>query len=119
MKYFPIAAAVAAATATTVTTLVFAASLSLNIGHPDYYGRIDVDGYPKPQVIESQAVSVEHVSVDRAPVYLRVPKTYTTSWKDHCSEYNACNERVYFVQDSWYNGEYVPQYQKRHHVKDD
>ncbi|CAK0779342.1 exported hypothetical protein [Gammaproteobacteria bacterium] len=119
MKRFLIATTVAAATITTATSLVFAASLSLNIGHPDYYGRIETEGYSKPQLIESQAVTVERVSEERAPVYLRVPKTYTTSWKDHCGEYNACNERVYFVQDSWYNGEYVPQYQKRHHRKDD
>ncbi len=29
-------------------------------------------------------------------------------------KYDACGQPVYFVQESWYNNEYVPQYNKRH-----
>ena len=56
---------------------------------------------------------VERMTMDRPPIYMRVPPGHAKNWKRHCREYNACGERVLFVQDNWYNREYVPRYQKR------
>ncbi|MES2182625.1 MAG: hypothetical protein V4493_11065 [Pseudomonadota bacterium] len=52
--------------------------------------------------------------MERPPIYLRVPPGHAKHWDKHCREYNACNERVYFVQDDWYNREYAPRYQEQH-----
>jgi hypothetical protein len=68
---------------------------------------------------------VERVMVDRPPIYLRVPPGHARNWRKHCHQYNACGERVYFVQNNWYQREYVPRYQERHgnrhyeHQRDD
>ena len=86
--------------------------VSINIGQPDYYGRIDMGGYPQPRILYAQPVIIERVQVRRPPIYLRVPPGYAKNWKKHCHEYNACGERVYFVKDSWYSREYVPRYQE-------
>lgn len=86
--------------------------VSINIGQPDYYGQIEMGGYPQPRILYAQPVIVEHVQVRRPPIYLRVPPGHARNWKKHCHEYNACGERVYFVKDSWYSREYVPRYQE-------
>lgn len=113
MKYFLIAAAIAAAT---ITTPAYAADVgvSVSIGQPGFYGRLDIGDYPQPQVIYRQPRVVERIAEDRPPIYLRVPPGHARNWRKHCHEYNACGERVYFVQDSWYNREYVPRYQEKH-----
>jgi hypothetical protein len=118
MKRFLIAAAVAAIT---TATPVFAADVgvSVTIGQPGFYGRLDIGGYPPPQVIYSQPVVIERVPRDRPPVYLRVPPGYAKHWSKHCREYNACGERVYFVQDNWYQHKYVPYYQEQHRDRHD
>lgn len=87
--------------------------VSVSIGQPGFYGRIDIGDYPPPMVIYPQPVIIERVPMGRAPIYLRVPPGHAKHWSRHCREYNACGERVYFVQDSWYQREYVPQYQER------
>lgn len=113
MKRFLMVAAVAA---TTLTTQTFAADVgvSVSIGQPGFYGQLDIGDYPQPQVIYRQPMVIERVSVSRPPVYLRVPPGHAKHWSKHCREYNACGERVYFVQDNWYNREYVPRYQAQH-----
>ncbi len=50
--------------------------------------------------------------MDRQPIYMRVPPGHAKRWKKHCRDYNACGERVYFVQHNWYNREYVPRYRE-------
>ena len=112
MKRFLTAVAVVAAA---VTSPVFAADVgvSVNIGHPGFYGQLDIGGFPRPQVIYSQPRVIERVNVSRPPVYLRVPPGHSRNWKKHCRHYNACGERVYFVRDNWYNREYVPRHQER------
>lgn len=52
MTLFLIAAAVAAVTVT-VTTPALAADvgISVSIGQPGFYGRLDIGDYPQPQVI--------------------------------------------------------------------
>src|SRR5512141_1395838 len=118
MRRFLIAAAVAA---TTVTTPAFAADVgvSVSIGEPGFYGRLDIGGYPQPQVIYRQPIAVERIPMNRPPIYLHVPPGHAKNWRKHCHEYNACGERVYFVQDSWYNREYVPRYQQQHRDRQD
>lgn len=113
MKRFLIAAALAA---TTFTSPAFAADVgvSISIGEPGFYGRLDIGGYPPPQLIYPQPIIVERVPFNRPPIYLRVPPGHAKHWRKHCHEYNACGERVYFVQDNWYDREYIPRYQERH-----
>jgi len=48
-----------------------------------------------------------------------VPPGHARNWRKHCREYNACGERVYFVQNNWYDREYVPRYQKQHRDRRD
>ena len=113
MKHFMFAAAVAA---TLVATPVLAANVgvSVSIGQPGFYGQIDIGNFPPPQVIYRQPVIIQRDNMDRSPVYLRVPPGHRKHWSRHCREYNACGERVYFVQDNWYEQQYVPRYQEQH-----
>ena len=125
MKKFLIAAAVASAAFITpaLITPALAADVgvSVSIGQPGFYGRIDIGDYPYPQprVIYSQPRVIERVYVEREPVYMRVPPGHAKNWRKYCHRYNACGERVYFVQDSWYNGEYAPRYREQHHGHQD
>jgi hypothetical protein len=118
MKHFLLAAAVAA---TTLATPAIAADVgvSISIGQPGFYGRLDIGDFPSPQVIYAQPMMIERVPMDRPPVYLRVPPGHAKHWGKHCREYNACGERVYFVQDNWYNREYVPRYQEQYRDRRD
>jgi hypothetical protein len=90
--------------------------VSVSVGQPGFYGRIDIGDYPAPQVIYRQPVIVERPVryVETAPIYLRVPPGHAKHWSKHCHAYHACNQRVYFVQDRWYNNEYVPRYREHH-----
>lgn len=118
MKRFLIAAALAGAA---VTTPAFAADVgvSVSIGQPGFYGRLDIGGYPPPPVIYRQPMVIERVPVERPPVYLRVPPGHAKNWSKHCREYNACGERVFFVHDDWYHREYAPRYQEKHRDRRD
>ena len=113
MKRLLIVAALAAAT---FTTPVFAADVgvSISIGQPGFYGQIDIGDFPQPQLIYPAPIIIERVLVERPPLYLHVPPGHAKKWRKHCRKYNACGERVFFVQDDWYNREYVPRYQERH-----
>jgi hypothetical protein len=113
MKRFMVAAAVAAATLTT-PALAADVGVSISIGQPGFYGRLDIGDFPQPEVIYSQPRIVERVPANRPPIYLRVPPGHRKHWSKHCHEYNACGERVFFVQDRWYSREYVPRYQEQH-----
>lgn len=113
MKRLLTAAAIAAATIT-IPALAADVGVSISIGDPGFYGRLDIGGFPQPQVIYRQPIAVERVPMDRPPVYLRVPPGHAKNWRKHCHEYNACGERVYFVRDNWYNREYAPRYQEQH-----
>ncbi len=110
MKRLLIAAAVTAAT----LSLPAAAQISVSIGQPGFYGRLDIGGFPPPPLLYPQPVIIQPVPIERPPLYLHVPPGHARDWRRHCREYNACGERVYFVQDNWYQREYVPRYQERH-----
>lgn len=88
--------------------------ISVSIGQPGFYGQIDIGGYPAPRLIYREPRTLYRSALHRAPVYLHVPPGHAKNWRKHCRQYNACGERVYFVQNNWYSGEYVPHYQKRH-----
>ena len=93
--------------------------VSVSVGQPGFYGRLDIGDFPQPQVIYRRPMLVQEVPDDRPPVYLRVPPGHAKHWRKHCHEYDACGERVYFVRDDWYQREYVPHYQERHRDRDD
>lgn len=105
---------VAALTAVVAPALAADVAVSISVGQPGFYGQIDVGDYPPPRVLYRRPIVVEQVEVIRPPVYMRVPPGHARNWRKHCREYNACGERVYFVQSGWYNREYVPRYQERH-----
>ena len=90
--------------------------VSVTIGQPGFYGRIDIGDfpYPPPRVIYREPRIVEHVHVERAPIYMRVPPGHAKNWKKYCHKYDACGYPVYFVQDGWYQHEYAPTYREYH-----
>jgi hypothetical protein len=90
-------------------------AVSVSVGEPGFYGRIDIGSLPHPELIFPQPVIIKPVvGVVHAPVYLRVPPGHAKDWSKHCSHYHACGERVFFVQDHWYNEVFVPQYKAKH-----
>jgi len=91
------------------------AAVSISIGEPGFFGRIDLGGgAPPPEVIYQQPVLVAPPAygAQRAPIYLRVPPGYERDWRRRCVEYNACGQPVYFVQDRWYNDVYARHYRE-------
>lgn len=88
--------------------------VSVTIGQPGFYGRLDIGGFPAPALLYPQPVMIHRVPVGRPPLYLRVPPGHAKHWGKYCHRYGACGERVYFVRDEWYEREYVPRYQERH-----
>jgi hypothetical protein len=96
-------------------------AVSINIGEPGFFGRIELGDFPQPQVIYTQPVLIQRAPefVSAPPIYLHVPPGHEKHWSKHCAQYNACNRPVYFVRDDWYNREYVPRYQQRGHKHDE
>ena len=90
--------------------------VSVNIGQPGFYGRIDIGNVPQPQLIYSAPVIIQQVPVGvvRQPIYLRVPPGHEKKWNKHCRKYNACGQPVYFVQQDWYTNVYAPDYRNKH-----
>ena len=95
--------------ATTGNALAANVGVSVEVGQPGYYGRIDIGNFPQPQLIYAQPVVIEPVLVGVAPqsLYLHVPPGHAKNWRKHCAKYNACGQPVYFVSDNWYNNVYV------------
>jgi hypothetical protein len=106
----------------TIMIILFAVSaqaadvgVSVSVGQPGFYGRIDIGNAPQPDVIYARPVVVQQHSGDvYQPIYLHVPPGHEKNWSKHCSKYNACGQPVYFVRDKWYSEVYVPHYQKQH-----
>ena len=100
----------------TVPAIAADVGVSVQVGEPGFYGRIDIGNFPKPQVIYPRPVVIQPVPVGVAypPIYLRVPPGHAKNWRKHCGKYNACGQPVYFVQDRWYNDVYVPRYRESH-----
>ncbi|MGB9129268.1 MAG: hypothetical protein WCB97_06440 [Thiobacillus sp.] len=111
MKRFLFAAAL---TLATVPALAADVGVSISIGQPGFYGQIDIGSYPQPRLVYQQPRVIYRSAVNRQPIYMNVPPGHARNWRKHCRAYNACGERVYFVQNNWYSQEYVPHYQKQH-----
>jgi len=107
-----------AAVMAAITGSAFAANVgvSVTVGEPGYYGRIDIGNFPQPQLIYAQPVVIEPVPVGvvAQPLYLHVPPGHAKNWRKHCGKYNACSQPVYFVSDNWYNNVYVKGQGKKH-----
>ena len=106
----------------TVYALAGDVGVTVTVGQPGFYGRIDIGNYPPPVVVYSQplVIAPAPVAVVQQPLYLRVPPGHAKKWSKHCAKYNACGQSVYFVQENWYQKVYVPTYQQRSsHDQDD
>jgi hypothetical protein len=114
MKTFLIAALLVSAASGAMAQNVDV-GVGINIGGPGYYGRIELGNMPPPQVMYREPIIVERQTRYVAePMYLRVPPGHAKKWHKHCRAYNACGRQVYFVQDSWYNNTYAPEYRRSH-----
>ena len=104
---------------TTVPALAADVGVSVSVGQPGFYGRIDIGNFPQPRVIYAQPVVIRPVPVGVVvqPIYVHVPPGHAKKWRKHCGKYNACNHPVYFVREDWYNNVYVPGYQAKHQGK--
>jgi len=109
MKHFLFAMALA-----TATVPAFAADVgvSISVGQPGFYGRIDIGNAPQPRLIFAEPIVIQRIDVVRQPIYLHVPPGHAKNWRKHCRKYDACGQPVYFVQSNWYNEVYVPHHQK-------
>jgi hypothetical protein len=90
--------------------------VSVSVGQPGFYGRIDIGNAPQPQLIYAKPVVIHPApaGVVYQPIYVHVPPGHEKHWSKHCAKYNACGRPVYFVRDKWYNNVYVPHYQAHH-----
>lgn len=105
--------AVMSLAAYTAPALAQDVGVSISVGQPGFYGRIDIGDAPRPRIIYAEPRIVEYVRVEEAPIYLHVRPGHARNWKRHCHEYDACGQRVYFVNDNWYNTVYVDHYRER------
>ncbi len=98
--------------ATTAAAHAADVGISVSIGQPGFYGRIDIGNAPQPQLIFASPVVIRAApqQVILQPVYLRVPPGHEKKWSKHCGKYNACGQPVYFVRDNWYTDVYAPHY---------
>jgi hypothetical protein len=109
MKRFLFAMALATAT---VSAFAADVGVSVSVGQPGFYGRIDIGNAPQPRLIFAEPIVIQRPHVVRQPIYLHVPPGHEKNWRKHCRKYNACGQPVYFVENNWYNEVYVPHYHK-------
>ncbi|HMM51844.1 MAG: hypothetical protein LC136_03255 [Burkholderiales bacterium] len=111
MKRFLFAAVLAAAA---VPALAADVGVSVSVGQPGFYGRIDIGQFPHPVLVYPEPVIIRQApyGVVRQPIYLRVPPGHAKDWRRYCHHYGACGQPVYFVQDRWYNEVYAPRYRE-------
>ena len=104
------------ATTMLISTPVFAADvgMSVSVGQPGFYGRLDIGNLPQPHLFFPSPVIIQQSRQVREPIYLHVPPGHAKNWRKHCYKYNACGQPVYFVQDDWYANQYVPYYREQH-----
>lgn len=115
MKRFLCAVVLAVAAVPAVAADV---GVSINIGQPGYYGRLDIGNYPQPQLVYAQPVIIQRAHTSYRPIYLHVPPGHAKNWRKYCGGYGACGRPVYFVRDRWYNDVYAPQYRAKHRKHD-
>jgi uncharacterized protein YcfJ len=95
-----------------VPALASEVGVSVRVGQPGFYGRVDIGNLPPPRLVYAEPIVVQPVPVGvvRQPIYLHVPPGHAKNWRKHCGHYNACGQPVYFVQENWYNNVYVAHY---------
>ncbi len=86
--------------------------VSVQVGQPGFYGRIDIGNTAPPPVVVAEPIWVQRAAVRPQPIYLRVPPGHQKHWDKHCREYRACGVPVYFVREDWYQDHY------KHHDQD-
>jgi hypothetical protein len=92
-----------------------AQNVSVSIGQPGFYGRIDLGNFaPAPVVYGPPVIVTQQRYIETEPVYLRVPPDHRRHWSRHCRHYGACGQRVLFVRDEWYTNSYVPRYHEHY-----
>jgi hypothetical protein len=120
MKSLFFGIALCAATAATCTPALAQTNVSISVGQPGFYGRIDVGDYvPRPVLYAPQPILVApapHYVAE--PVYLRVPPGHRRHWSRFCGRYDACGRPVLFVRDEWYTNTYVPLYREHYGYRD-
>jgi hypothetical protein len=109
-------AAVALLPAQAVTNV----GISIGINAPGQYGRIDINNYPQPVLINQQAViyAPSRVADYQRPIYLYVPPLQQTQWGRYCGRYSACGQPVHFVRESWVRDEYRREHDNRNGRKE-
>ena len=110
MKIFLFAAAI---TLSALPSFAADVGVSISVGEPGFYGRLDIGNFPHPPLIYPTPIIIQP-GVAGHPAYLRVPPGHQKNWRKHCHKYNACGQPVYFVQESWYHNEYAPRYREKH-----
>jgi len=112
MKRFPTALVFLAFACT--SALATNVGVSVTVGDPGYHGRIDIINFPSPQLLFPEPIIIEAVpaGVVRQPVYVHVPAAEAKQWRKYCKKYKACGQPVHFVQETWYQEVYVPEYGK-------
>jgi hypothetical protein len=90
--------------------------VSVSVGQPGFYGRIDIGDVPPPRLIYPQplVIAPAPVTLVQQPIYLRVPPGHAKDWKRYCSRYSACGQSTYFVQEDWYRRVYAPSHGYRY-----
>ncbi|HEY5635181.1 MAG TPA: hypothetical protein VIT02_15610 [Burkholderiaceae bacterium] len=89
--------------------------VSISVGEPGFYGRIDIGNVVRPQVIYAEPVVIHRAPAAvaiPAPVYMHVPPGHAKNWARHCGKYGACGQPVYFVQERWYSEVYAPSHRE-------
>lgn len=119
MKTTLLAAAMLALSTSAFATDV---GVSVTVGQPGFYGRIDIGNMAPPPVLYPQPVIIQRPArVIVEPMYLRVPPGHAKNWGKHCSRYNACGQPVYFVKEPVRGPSYGgrPSYSGRDDRRDD
>src|SRR5690349_18001889 len=90
--------------------------VSISIGDPNFYGRLDIGRMRPPPVIREEPVLIVRPrrGVLLEPLYVRAPPGHQKNWRKFCGRYDACGRPVYFVRDDWYENEYAPRYREEH-----
>jgi len=108
---------VALAAASAALPALAQTNVSISVGQPGFYGRVDLGDFaPQPVLYAPQPVIVRQVpNYVAEPVYLRVPPGHRKHWSRFCGRYDACGRPVLFVRDEWYTNTYVPRYREHFH----
>jgi hypothetical protein len=117
LAFLTLAAAAAAALPAHAATSI---GVSIGINAPGQYGRIDINNYPQPVLINAQPIvyAPSRVAVYQRPIYLYVPQVHQNNWGRYCGGYGACGQPVYFVQETWVRDEYRREHDNRNGRKD-